>query len=127
VAKAAQGLKGMVLSKKFVLPIKSLFFTFIHFYFLLMVLHNVTFNVITFFKCGSAGPSQQYKRASNIIQDPLPRWILTIFKLKFDGGNLFSPTTTRAFSSYGCMFGLETKLLQFCTKCSHFFENIVKK
>jgi hypothetical protein len=34
-------LKGMVLKKQFVLPIKSWFFTF----FLLMVLYDVTFNV----------------------------------------------------------------------------------
>jgi hypothetical protein len=32
---------------KFVLPIKSWFFTFFHFFFLLMVLHDVTFNVTT--------------------------------------------------------------------------------
>jgi hypothetical protein len=46
VAEAAQGLKGMVLRKKFVLPIESWFFTFFHFLFFLMVLHDVTFNVI---------------------------------------------------------------------------------
>jgi hypothetical protein len=49
---------------------------------------------ITFFKRGPADPSQQCKRASNSIQDPQPRWILTIFKLKFGGGNLFSPAIT---------------------------------
>ena len=32
MAKIAQGLKGRVLRKKFVLPIKSLFFTFFHFF-----------------------------------------------------------------------------------------------
>jgi hypothetical protein len=47
VAKIAQGLKGMVLKKKFALPIKSWFFTFSHFFFLLMVLYDVTFNVTT--------------------------------------------------------------------------------
>jgi hypothetical protein len=36
-----------VLRKKFVLPIKSWFFTLIHFFFLLMVLYDVTFNVTT--------------------------------------------------------------------------------
>jgi hypothetical protein len=46
VAKIAQVLKGRVLRKKFVLPMKSWFFTFFHFSFLLMVLHDVTFNVI---------------------------------------------------------------------------------
>jgi hypothetical protein len=33
VAKTAQGLNGMVLRKKFVLPIESWFFTFLHFFF----------------------------------------------------------------------------------------------
>jgi hypothetical protein len=47
VAKSAQGLKGRVLRKKFVLPIESWFFTFFHFLFLFMVLHDVTFNVTT--------------------------------------------------------------------------------
>jgi hypothetical protein len=46
VAKTTQGLKGRVLRKKFVLPIESWFLTFFHFSFLLMVLHDVTFNVI---------------------------------------------------------------------------------
>jgi hypothetical protein len=45
VAKSAQGVKGMLLRKKFVLPIKSWFFTFFSLFFLLMVLHDVTFNV----------------------------------------------------------------------------------
>jgi hypothetical protein len=48
VAKSAQGLKGMVLREKFVLPIESWFFTFFHFFhffFLLVVLHDVTFTV----------------------------------------------------------------------------------
>jgi hypothetical protein len=46
VVEAAQGLKGRVLRKKFVLPIKSWFLTFFHcFFFLLMVLHDVIFNV----------------------------------------------------------------------------------
>jgi hypothetical protein len=49
---------------------------------------------ITFFNRGPAGPSQQRKRASNSIQDPPPRWILTIFKLRVGGGNLFSPAMT---------------------------------
>jgi hypothetical protein len=50
--------------------------------------------LITFFKRGPADPSQQCKRASNSIHDPQPRWILTIFKLKFGGGNLFSSAMT---------------------------------
>jgi hypothetical protein len=45
VAEIAQGLKGMVLRKKFVLPIESWFFTSFHFFFLLMVLYDVIFNV----------------------------------------------------------------------------------
>jgi hypothetical protein len=51
-------------------------------------------NLITFFKRGLADPSQQCKIVSNSIQDPPPRWILTIFKLKFGGGNLFSQAMT---------------------------------
>jgi hypothetical protein len=61
---------------------------------------------ITFFKRGLADPSQQCKRASNSIQDPQPRWILTIFKLKFGGGNLFSPamsSTTEGNNSMGSL------------------------
>jgi hypothetical protein len=45
VAKTAQGLKGRVLKKKFVLPIESWIFTFFQKKFLFMVLHYVTFNV----------------------------------------------------------------------------------
>jgi hypothetical protein len=45
VVEIAQGLKGRVLKKKFVLLIKSWFFTFFHFFFLIMVLHDVIFNV----------------------------------------------------------------------------------
>jgi hypothetical protein len=44
VDKIAQGLKGRVLRKKFVLPIESWFFTFFTF-FLFMVLHDVIFNM----------------------------------------------------------------------------------
>ena len=40
-----QGLKDMMLRNKFVLPIESWLFTFFHFFFLLMVLYDVTFNV----------------------------------------------------------------------------------
>jgi hypothetical protein len=36
-----------MLRNKFVLPLKSWFFTSFHFFFLLMVLHDVTFNVTT--------------------------------------------------------------------------------
>jgi hypothetical protein len=43
-AETAKGLKGMMLRKKFVLPIESWILTFFTF-FLLMVLHDVTFNV----------------------------------------------------------------------------------
>jgi hypothetical protein len=39
-----QGLKGMMLRKNFVFLTESWFFIFFHF-FLLMVLHDVTFNV----------------------------------------------------------------------------------
>jgi hypothetical protein len=45
-------------------------------------LHIIDCN-LTFFKRGPADSSQQWKRASNSIQDPTPRWILVIFKLKF--------------------------------------------
>jgi hypothetical protein len=44
VAETTQGLKGRELRKKFVLPIESWFLTFFNF-FLLVVLHDVTFNV----------------------------------------------------------------------------------
>jgi hypothetical protein len=47
MAKIAQGFKGMVLRKKFVLPIESWFSNFFYVSFLLMVLHDVTFNVTT--------------------------------------------------------------------------------
>jgi hypothetical protein len=57
-------------------------------------LYLQTVQIITFFKREPADPSQQCKRASNSIQDPPPRCILTIFKLKFGGGNLLSPTMT---------------------------------
>jgi hypothetical protein len=59
---------------------------------------------ITFFKPGPADPSHQCKRASNSIKDLPPCWILTIFKLKFGGGNLFSPamtSTTEGSNSVG--------------------------
>jgi hypothetical protein len=65
---------------------------------------------ITFFKRGPADPSQQYKRVSNSIQDPQPRWILTIFKLKFGGGNLFSPamsSTIEGNNSVGSLLMLK--------------------
>jgi hypothetical protein len=44
VAKIAQRVKGRVLKKKFVLPTKSWIFTFFHFFFVFMVLHDVQFN-----------------------------------------------------------------------------------
>jgi hypothetical protein len=46
VAKTAQGLKGKVLKKNFVLPIESWFFTFFQCFFLLMILHDGIFNLI---------------------------------------------------------------------------------
>jgi hypothetical protein len=67
---------------------------------------------ITFFKCGLANPSQQCKRASNNIQDPPPRWILTIFKLKFGGGNLFSPTMTSTIEGNNFVGSLLKPLLK---------------
>jgi hypothetical protein len=39
--------EGQGAKKKFVLPIKSWFFTFFHFSFWLMVPHDITFNVTT--------------------------------------------------------------------------------
>jgi hypothetical protein len=45
VAKTTQGLKGRVLRIFFVLPIESGYFNFFHFFFLLVVLHDATFNV----------------------------------------------------------------------------------
>jgi hypothetical protein len=68
--------------------------------------------IITFFKRGLADPSQKFKRASNSIQDPPPRWILTIFKLKFGGGNLFSPTMTSTIEGNNCVGSLLEPLLK---------------
>jgi hypothetical protein len=67
---------------------------------------------ITFFKCGPADPSQQCKRASNSIQDPPPHWNLTTFKLKFSGGNLFSPAMTSTKEGNNSMGSLLEPLLK---------------
>jgi hypothetical protein len=45
MAEIALGLKDRVLRKKFVLPRESWLFTFFHLLFLLMVLHDIIFNV----------------------------------------------------------------------------------
>jgi hypothetical protein len=66
---------------------------------------------ITFFKRGAASPSQQCKRASNSIQDP-PHWILTIFKLKLSGGNLFSPAMTSTIEGNNSVGSLLDPLLK---------------
>jgi hypothetical protein len=50
VAKTAQGQKGRVLRKKFILPIESWFFTFFHFFFLI-VLHDLKFFTFFHFQC----------------------------------------------------------------------------
>jgi hypothetical protein len=71
---------------------------------------------ITFFKRGPADPSQQCKIASNNIQDPLPRWILTIFKLKFGGGNLFSPAMTSTIERNNSVGSLLEPLLKKVTR-----------
>jgi hypothetical protein len=67
---------------------------------------------ITFFKRGPADPSQQCKTASNSIQDPPPRWILTIFKLKFGGGNLFSTGMTSTIEGNNFVWSLLKLLLK---------------
>jgi hypothetical protein len=73
---------------------------------------------ITFFKRGPADPadpadpSQQCKTASNSIQDPPPRWILTIFKLKFGGGNLFSQAMTNFIEGNNSVGSLLKPLLK---------------
>jgi hypothetical protein len=67
---------------------------------------------ITFFKRGPVDPSQQCKRASNNIQDPPPHWILTIFKLKFGGGNLFSPAMTSTLDEINFVGSLLKTLLK---------------
>jgi hypothetical protein len=67
---------------------------------------------ITFFKRGPVDPSQQCKATSNSIQDPPPRWILTIFKLKFGGGNLFSPTMTSTIEGNNSVGSLLKPLLK---------------
>jgi hypothetical protein len=67
---------------------------------------------ITFFKCGPADPSQQCKTASNSIQDPLPHWSLTIFKLKFGGRNLFSLAMTSTIEGNNSVGSLLKPLLK---------------
>ena len=66
----------------------------------------------TFFKHGPADPSQQCKRASNNIQDPLPCWFLMIFELKFGGGNLFSLAMTIAIEGNNYVGSLLEPLLK---------------
>jgi hypothetical protein len=68
--------------------------------------------VITFFKRGPADSSQQCKTASNSIQDQPPRWILTIFKLKFGGGNLFSQVMTSSIEENNSVGSLLKPLLK---------------
>jgi hypothetical protein len=63
-------------------------------------------------KNAAADPSQQCKIASNSIQDPPPRWILTIFKLKFGGGNLFSPAMTSTIEGNNSVGSLLKPLLK---------------
>jgi hypothetical protein len=78
-----------------------------------LFLQNDVFCKVSYvFKHGPANPSQQYKRASNSIQDPLPRWILMIFKLKFGGGNLFSPGMTSTIEGNNSMGSLLEPLLK---------------
>jgi hypothetical protein len=67
---------------------------------------------ITFFKRRPVDPSQQCKTASNSIQDLLPRWILTIFKLKFGGRNLFSPAMTNIIEENNSVGSLLKPLLK---------------
>jgi hypothetical protein len=69
-------------------------------------------STLTFFKCGPSDPSQQCKRASNSIQDPLPHWILRIFKLKFGGGNLFLPAMTSTIEGNNFVGSLLEPLLK---------------
>jgi hypothetical protein len=75
-------------------------------------LQNFDVPNITFFKRGPVDPSQQCKIASNSIQDPLPSWILTIFKLKFGGGNLFSPAMTSTIEGNNSVGSLLEPLLK---------------
>jgi hypothetical protein len=74
--------------------------------------HKFLHEYITFFKHGPADPSQQCKRASNNIQDPPPCWILMIFKLKFGGGNLFSPAMTSTIEGNNSVGSLLEPLLK---------------
>jgi hypothetical protein len=60
-------------------------------------------------------PSQQCTTAfkvHNSIQDPPPRWILTIFKLKFGGGNLFSLVMTSTIKGNNSVGSLLKPLLK---------------
>jgi hypothetical protein len=77
-----------------------------------IIISWIPWNDITFFKRGPADPSQQCKTTSNSIQDPPPRWILTIFKLKFGGGNLFSPSMTSIIEGNNSVGSLLKPLLK---------------
>jgi hypothetical protein len=55
---------------------------------------EVTRNIWVQHNILQARASRPFLTVQNNIQDPPPRWILTIFKLKFGGWNLFSPAMT---------------------------------
>jgi hypothetical protein len=86
-----------------------IFFIFIFYFFCFMMERT---KVKTFFKPRPADPSQQCKTTSNNIQDPPPRWILTIIKLKFGGGNLFSLAMTNTIEGNNSVGSLLKPLLK---------------
>ena len=59
-----------------------------------------------------AWASRPFSAVQNSIQDPLPRWILTIFKLNFGGGNLFSPAMTSTVEGNNSVGSLLKPLLK---------------
>jgi hypothetical protein len=62
--------------------------------------------IIKFFKRGP------FSIVPKSIQDPPPRWILTIFKVKFGGGNLFSPAMTSTIEGNNFVGSLLEPLLK---------------
>jgi hypothetical protein len=64
--------------------------------------------------------SKPFSTAQKSIQDPPPHWILTIFKLKFGGGNLFSLAMTSTIEGNNSVGSLLKPLLKKVTPGSQF-------
>ena len=84
VAKIAQGLKGMVLRKKFTSPIESWFFTFFSLLFLFMVLHDIIF-IVDFLKEILQGPQfSSFESKILVNKKNFSLLIITNMELKFE-------------------------------------------